>query len=130
MVYCSSVLILQLKSIVRGDVTDVWAKTKSLVQAYAPYSQCPAGVALITDSGDVYSGGYIESAAYNPSLPPLQTAVVDAVIDHIPCFSSVVEVIVVEHANAAVKHELSVMCMLPQVAAHAKLSILSVDAVL
>lgn len=50
------------------------------VGSYAPYSRCPAGVAIVTAGGDVYSGGYVESAAYNPSLPPLQTAIIDAVI--------------------------------------------------
>ena len=34
--------------------------------------------------GAVYSGSYLESAAYNPSLPPLQTAIIDAVIDGMP----------------------------------------------
>lgn len=66
-----------------GEPAFVQAAADALQEAvgsYAPYSRCPAGVAIITADGGVYSGGYIESAAYNPSLPPLQTAIVDAVI--------------------------------------------------
>lgn len=37
-------------------------------ESFAPYSKCPAGVALIAGSGDVYGGAYLESAAYNPSM--------------------------------------------------------------
>lgn len=37
----------------------------------------------------MYSGPYLESAAYNPSLPPLQTAIIDAVIDGMPCYTEV-----------------------------------------
>ena len=63
--------------------------TSVLLQSYAPYSKCPAGAAIITAEGGVYSGPYIESAAYNPSLPPLQTAIIDAVIDGLPCYTGV-----------------------------------------
>lgn len=59
------------------------------VQSYSPYSKCPAGAAIITSDGDVYSGPYVESAAYNPSIPPLQTAIIDAVIDGMPCYTEV-----------------------------------------
>lgn len=42
--------------------------------SYAPYTKAYAGVALRTSHGKVYRGSYIENAAYNPSLPPLQAA--------------------------------------------------------
>ena len=44
-------------------------------KSYAPYTQNFAGCALETQSGEIYSGRYVESAAYNPSLPPLQSAI-------------------------------------------------------
>ncbi len=50
------------------------------INAYSPYTHSPSAVALVTAAGDVYCGGYVESAAYNPSLPPLQAALVEAVI--------------------------------------------------
>lgn len=45
-------------------------------RSHAPYSQAHSGVALETASGAIYHGGYIENAAFNPSLPPLQAALI------------------------------------------------------
>jgi cytidine deaminase len=44
-------------------------------KSYAPYTQNFAGCALEIPNGEIYSGRYVESAAYNPSLPPLQSAI-------------------------------------------------------
>lgn len=44
--------------------------------SYAPYSSCPSGVAILGDDGQIHAGSYIENAAFNPSLPPLQSALV------------------------------------------------------
>jgi cytidine deaminase len=54
--------------------------------AHAPYSRSPAGVALVTATGDglrprVHAGGTAESAAFNPSISPLQAALVSALAD-------------------------------------------------
>ena len=57
--------------------------------AHAPYSCCPSGVALVTHSaGDdgigpatIHAGGSAESAAFNPSVSPLQAALVAALAD-------------------------------------------------
>ena len=48
----------------------------SAERAYAPYSGTRAGVALRARDGAMYGGASLESAAYNPSLPPLQDALV------------------------------------------------------
>ncbi|OVA08458.1 CMP/dCMP deaminase [Macleaya cordata] len=45
-------------------------------KSHAPYSGCPSGVALMDSAGKVYKGLYTESAAYNPSLGPVQAALV------------------------------------------------------
>ena len=66
----------------RQSLTLVSASTETIVQealkaacqAYAPYSKSPSGVAILTSSGRVFAGSYIENAAFNPSLPPLQAA--------------------------------------------------------
>ena len=47
--------------------------------SYAPYSKSPSGVAIATKSGRTYKGSYIENAAFNPSLPPLQTALLQLI---------------------------------------------------
>ncbi|MFS2224518.1 cytidine deaminase [Pantoea sp. B65] len=44
--------------------------------SHAPYSQAHSGVALETRSGNIFAGRYAENAAFNPSLPPLQAALV------------------------------------------------------
>eukprot|EP00798_Chlamydomonas_sp_ICE-L_P025977 gene25977-11663_t len=58
-------------------------------KSYSPYSRCPSGVAIITHAGDVHSGGYIESAAYNPSLSPFHAAVIAAFVGGMNDFDDV-----------------------------------------
>ena len=45
-------------------------------RSYAPYSGCPAGLALLAGPGGgrAYTGGVLESCAYNPTINPLQAA--------------------------------------------------------
>ncbi len=47
---------------------------QALNKSHAPYSQSYCGVALGLENGDVVIGRYIENAAFNPSFPPLQSA--------------------------------------------------------
>lgn len=58
-----------------------WEKLKRAAleaanESHAPYSRCPSGVALMDADGRIYKGSYMESAAYNPSMGPVQSAVV------------------------------------------------------
>lgn len=50
----------------------------ALRHAHAPYSKCPAAVALMTDRG-VVAGGAIESVAFNPTIQPVMAALVELV---------------------------------------------------
>ena len=43
-------------------------------QSHCPYSNSPHGIAILFKNGDVVTGRYAENAAFNPSLPALQTA--------------------------------------------------------
>lgn len=45
--------------------------------AHAPYSKCPGAVVLQLADGNLISGFSIESVAFNPSMPPLQAALID-----------------------------------------------------
>ncbi len=47
---------------------------RAALKAYCPYSKSPSGSAILTSNGRVFTGSYIENAAFNPSLPPLQAA--------------------------------------------------------
>ncbi len=48
-------------------------------RAHAPYSRCPGAVALTLKDGGIVSGFSIESVAFNPTLGPLQAAMIDLV---------------------------------------------------
>ncbi len=72
----------------------VKAALQQAIQSYAPYSHCPSGLAIATAGGAVYSGPYLESAAFNPSLGPLQAAVIDAVTDGIAYYTEVSRAVV------------------------------------
>ena len=48
-------------------------------KSYAPYSKSPAGVSIQIDSGEMFAGSYLENAAFNPSLSPIQAALVNLV---------------------------------------------------
>lgn len=69
--------------------------------AYAPYSHSPSGVAIRSRRGNVYRGSYIENAAFNPSLPPLQVALVAMVLANEE-FSEIAEVVLAEAANNSI----------------------------
>lgn len=55
----------------------VSAALEAANHSHAPYSQSYAGVALQMQSGAIYQGMYAENAAFNPSLPPLQAALIN-----------------------------------------------------
>ncbi len=45
-------------------------------QSHAPYSESHSGIALQLKDGSLFTGRYAENAAFNPSLPPLQAALI------------------------------------------------------
>lgn len=55
------------------------AALDAATRAYAPYTKAPSGCAVTTGSGRVFAGSYLENAAFNPSLSPLQSALVNVV---------------------------------------------------
>jgi cytidine deaminase len=99
---------------------------KECMNAYSPYSKCPSGAAIVTHEGGIYSGGYIESAAYNPSMVPLQTAIVDAVIDGMPSYSTLKAALLVELKHGAVQHSKSMGVNVSQIAPDAEFKVLHV----
>ncbi|CAA3031455.1 cytidine deaminase 1-like [Olea europaea subsp. europaea] len=73
--------------------------------SHAPYSGCPSGVALMDSEGKVYRGSYLESAAYNPSLGPVQAALVAFLAGGGVGYTSIVAAVLVEKEEAKVKQE-------------------------
>ncbi|WP_017221400.1 cytidine deaminase [Moritella dasanensis] len=83
----------------------------SLVQAalqaantsYAPYSHCHAGIALKTTTGTVITGRYIENAAFNPSLSPLQSVLINLNLAGF-ALTDIEAMILVEKAETKMSH--------------------------
>eukprot|EP00262_Sarcandra_glabra_P021483 TRINITY_DN9139_c0_g2_i1.p1 TRINITY_DN9139_c0_g2~~TRINITY_DN9139_c0_g2_i1.p1 ORF type:complete len:295 (-),score=-4.85 TRINITY_DN9139_c0_g2_i1:34-918(-) len=74
--------------------------------AHAPYSKCPSGVALVDSEGRVFVGSYLESAAYNPSLAPVQAALVAYVVrGGGRGYGEIVGGVLVEKKDAVVRQE-------------------------
>lgn len=69
--------------------------------SHAPYSQSHSGVALESLNGRVFSGRYAENAAFNPSLPPLQAALIVLNLSGEDC-SRIARAVLVERRDALV----------------------------
>lgn len=52
------------------------AARRASEQSYTPYSGAKAGLALRVRDGRIFAGSALENAAYNPTLPPLQAALI------------------------------------------------------
>ncbi|XP_030448442.1 cytidine deaminase 1-like [Syzygium oleosum] len=74
-------------------------------ESHAPYSKCPSGVAIVDREGKVYKGSYAESAAYNPSLGPVQAALVAYVAGGGGGYDGIVGAVLVEKEGAVVRQE-------------------------
>lgn len=68
--------------------------------SYAPYTSSYAGVALKTSDGGIYAGQIAENAAFNPSMSPLEQAVVNLVIGGGKTYSDITDAVLVETLNA------------------------------
>jgi len=79
------------------------AALKAANSSHAPYSKCPSGVALMTTKGKICTGFYIESAAFNPSLSPLQAAIVAFLCQEGGNYEDIVHVALVEKEGAVVQ---------------------------
>lgn len=64
--------------------------------SYAPYSFSYTGVALKTRDGSIYTGSVAENAAYNPSMSPLEAAVVALTINGGKTYSDITDAVLVE----------------------------------
>lgn len=82
-----------------------FAALEAANNSHAPYSGCPSGVALMDFCGKVYKGSYMESAAYNPSLGPVQAALVAFIASGGGGYKGIVAAVVVEKEGAVVRQE-------------------------
>ena len=80
--------------------------------SFSPYSKSPSGVAIETDNG-IYSGQYAENCAYNPSLSPMQSALICLHLAKQE-FSAIRRVILMESSNAQVSQKSASQQLLAQ----------------
>jgi cytidine deaminase len=91
--------------------------------AYAPYSNSPSGVAIRSRRGNVYRGAYIENAAFNPSMPPLQVALAAMAMAN-EDFGDIAEVVLAEPANNSISQLSATKSLLAVIAPHAEFRLL------
>ncbi|KAL1808841.1 hypothetical protein DCAR_0728365 [Daucus carota subsp. sativus] len=112
--------LMQNKNLANGVDQDC-EKLKSLAleaanHSHAPYTHCPSGVALMDVNGNVFKGCYMESAAYNPSLGPVQAALVAFIASAGASYHDIVAAVLVEKEEAAVRQEDTARLLLKMVA--------------
>lgn len=83
--------------------------------SYAPYSGASSGVAISTRSGRIYKGSYIENVAFNPSLPPLQTALVEMLVAGEE-YAAISRVVLAERAHAKISQKSATGAVLSAIA--------------
>jgi len=83
--------------------------------SYSPYSDSPSGVAIATTTA-TYTGRYAENCAYNPSLSPLQGALINL---HLAGdkFEHIKRVVLVEKTAPQVSQQQSTTALIEQFAA-------------
>lgn len=93
-------------------------------KSHAPYSNCPSGVALMDCEGKVYRGSYMESAAYNPSLGPVQAAIVAYVVGGGGGgYEKIVAAVLVEKEGAVVRQECTAKLLLEVISPKCELKV-------
>lgn len=83
--------------------------------SFAPYSGCPSGVALELADGIIVPGAQLESAAFNPTLSALQTALSILVAEHGYAISDILRISVAEKADAHVQYARFIQILFPAV---------------
>jgi cytidine deaminase len=68
--------------------------------SYAPYTFSYAGVALKTRAGGIFTGSVAENAAFNPSMSPLEAAIVNLVISGGKSYADIIEAVLVEATSS------------------------------
>src|SRR5581483_10504858 len=108
----------------RDDLTR--AAAQAAARAYAPYSKSPSGCAIATKGARIFAGSYLENAAFNPSLSPLQSALVNLLLAGAD-LASIERVVLVEKKNAAISQRAATEAALTALSPTARLVVMTAD---
>ncbi|WP_261817286.1 cytidine deaminase [Vibrio gallicus] len=75
----------------------------ALNKSHAPYTNNHSGLTIRVASGELFSGSYAENAAFNPSLPPLQVALVQMQMAGLE-FTEIQEIALAEMEQGSISH--------------------------
>jgi cytidine deaminase len=76
---------------------------QAALRSYTPYTKQPAGLTFRLKDGTMINGSSLESAAYNPTLPPLQSALIHLVSLN-RTYDEIVEAVLMETSAPAVSY--------------------------
>lgn len=102
-----------------GDDAAAQAALQAARASYAPYSHSPSGVAIEMTDGHVVSGSYAENAAFNPSLSPLQAALIGLVAEGRD-YRDILRAVLVERQGAPASQESATETLLESIAPAAR----------
>jgi len=92
-------------------------------KSYSPYTSSPSGIAIGTRDSRVFQGSYLENAAFNPSLPPLEAALAGLFAARKNA-GDLVRAVLVEPAGSKVSQERATRDALSSLAPNARLEVL------
>jgi len=92
-------------------------------QSYSPYTSSPSGIAIATRDLRVFQGSYLENAAFNPSLPPLEAAMAGLFAARKDAHE-VVRAVLVESASSRITQENATRDALSSLAPKARIDVL------
>lgn len=104
----------------------MFAALDAAKNAYAPYSAALSGVGIESKTGRVYKGSYLENAAFNPSLSPLQTALVQMLLAG-EDYAAMTRVLLVEMKSAKISQASVAAAALSTIAPAVKLETIQVE---
>jgi cytidine deaminase len=96
------------------------AALQAAAGSYAPYTKAYSGVAVLSSMKAVYTGAYLENAAFNPSLSPLQGALVSLVMGGEKP-QAIAEAVLVDLENAPISQSSATRAVLDAFAPAARL---------
>ncbi len=108
-------------------VAGIYAALAAANAAHAPYSRCPAGVALLRATS-AHAGGSAESAAFNPSMQPLAAAAVAAAAAGAALgWADITRAVLLELPGAPVQYADTTAAVMRASMPHAKLTVLPLE---